>query len=408
MQAGSAVSSAAVTTSLGPWLGSDDAGSATTLAVSPTSEVVERSRARRASNSERPLSVARSSMGRGVVTKRFRLPHPVSVLVECGTMARPLGLASLALLLIAIAPSASSDSGGAVTALGRLEPRGGVIRVAGPSHVAVVITDLSVQEGDVLEKGQVIARLDSFARHRANVAANEAMLEDAKRELARSSKLQEGRAASIAARDSAEMKVKVARAHLAAARAELELAEVRAPMAGQVLAVHAKAGERVDADGIIELGRTDEMYAIAEVYETDIGSVREGQLATITSPALPGPLTGRVERIGLMVAKMDVLDTDPVAKTDARIIEVDIRLRFARETATILDASLAQPEVDPFAGAGAGDLEDFAPAQPVVGREVDAVARLREVLRVRASGARHHIAGELSDERDLRRRGSGE
>ena len=37
-------------------------------------------------------------------------------------------------------------------------------------------------------------------------------------------------------------------------------------------------------------------------------------------------MTGKVERIGLMVAKMDVLGTDPVAKTDARVIEVDVRL----------------------------------------------------------------------------------
>lgn len=124
------------------------------------------------------------------------------------------------------------------------------------------------------------------------MSAREAELENAMRELARSSKLQAGRAASIAARDSAEMKVKVAEAHLAAARAELALSEIRAPIAGQVLAVHSRAGERVGADGVIELGRTDEMYAIAEVYETDIGRVRKGQRAQITSPALAAPLSG--------------------------------------------------------------------------------------------------------------------
>ena len=43
-------------------------------------------------------------------------------------------------------------------------------------------------------------------------------------------------------------------------------------------------------------------------------------------PALPQPLTGRVERVGLEVGKMDVIDTDPVAKTDARVVEVEIRI----------------------------------------------------------------------------------
>jgi HlyD family secretion protein len=215
---------------------------------------------------------------------------------------------------------------GKVTALGRLEPRGGVIRVAGPSQAAVVISELFVAEGDVLEKGQVIARLDSHARNRARVQARVAELEEAERELGRSAKLRAGRAASAAARDTAEMRVKVAKANLAEARAELALSEVRAPIDGQVLALHALEGERVDSAGIIELGRTGEMYAIAEVYETDIGRVKAGQAARITSPALAGPLTGQIERVGLMVAKMDVLGTDPIARTDARVIEVDVRL----------------------------------------------------------------------------------
>jgi HlyD family secretion protein len=88
------------------------------------------------------------------------------------------------------------------------------------------------------------------------------------------------------------------------------------------------------------------MYAIAEVYETDIGKVREGQIATIQSPALPSPLTGRVERIGLTVSKMDVLDTDPVAKTDARVIEVDIRLD-AHQDASKLTYLQVRIEIDP-------------------------------------------------------------
>jgi HlyD family secretion protein len=222
-----------------------------------------------------------------------------------------------------------------VTALGRLEPKGGVIRVSGPSHSAVVISEMYVDEGDVLEKGQVIAQLDSYARNHAEVLARRALLEDAERELARSSKLEAGRAASLAARESAEIRVKVEQARLAAAQAELALSEVRAPIAGRVLAVHARAGERVDAEGIVELGRTDEMYAIAEVYETDIARVATGQRARITSPALSGPLAGVVDRIGLMVAKMDVLGTDPVAKTDARVVEVEVRLDEGQSVAAL-------------------------------------------------------------------------
>ena len=90
--------------------------------------------------------------------------------------------------------------------------------------------------------------------------------------------------------------------------------------------MHTRTGERVGPEGIVELGRTHEMYAIAEIYETDIGRIHVDQRATVTSPALRAPLQGTVERIGCKVGKMDVLSTDPAAKTDARVVEVEIRL----------------------------------------------------------------------------------
>ena len=101
---------------------------------------------------------------------------------------------------------------------------------------------------------------------------------------------------------------------------------VRAPVDGQVLKVYARSGERVGANGIAEIAQNDAMYAVAEVYETEIRLVRVGQKARITSPALAEPLTGKVEYIGLKVGKLDVLDTDPAARTDARVVEVKIRL----------------------------------------------------------------------------------
>jgi HlyD family secretion protein len=111
------------------------------------------------------------------------------------------------------------------------------------------------------------------------------------------------------------------------AQVDLNLSYVKAPVSGSVLKVHTRQGERINTqNGIVELGRTDQMYAIAEVYETDIAKVRNGQHATITSPVFAGTLEGTVTRIGTQIGKKDVLDTDPAADTDARVIEVRIRL----------------------------------------------------------------------------------
>jgi HlyD family secretion protein len=224
-------------------------------------------------------------------------------------------------------PFASVDSAPrAVTALGRLEPKDGVIRVAGPARPAVVISKLLVEEGDPVREGQPIAVLDSYALHKAEVSRLQAELWKADRELERVLKLYRDGVTSDSARDNAEIAAKVARANLEGAQAELALSVVRSPLTGQVLKIHARTGERVGLDGIAELGRTDQMYVVAEIYETDIERVHVNQRAKITSPALRQPISGTDERIGRKVGKMDVLNTDPAAKTDARVVEVDIRL----------------------------------------------------------------------------------
>jgi HlyD family secretion protein len=125
----------------------------------------------------------------------------------------------------------------------------------------------------------------------------------------------------------AEAQLQSAIADLDKAKADLLLAQVRAPIAGQVLKVQAKAGEAVsNTSGVIELGNTKQMYAVAEIYETDIAKIKVGQKATITSEVIKGEISGKVERIGLRIAKNDILGTDPAAKTDVRVIEVRIKL----------------------------------------------------------------------------------
>jgi HlyD family secretion protein len=213
-----------------------------------------------------------------------------------------------------------------IAALGRLEPRGGVTRLAGPPRLAVVIKELMVSAGDYVKAGQIIAMVQGIDLQRAEVNRFRAELETAERELKRRESLgQAGRLAETEL-EAVKLHMEMAEASLERAKADLELSIVRSPIDGRILKVHAKEGERVGEKGIAELGDTARMYTIAEVYETDVGRVRIGQKARITSPALPGVLTGEVERIGLLIGKKDILKTDPVADADARVVEVDIRM----------------------------------------------------------------------------------
>lgn len=121
---------------------------------------------------------------------------------------------------------------------------------------------------------------------------------------------------------------KVQQAIAAAARAEVELqqAYIRAPIAGQVLKIHAYPGEKVDSKGIVELGQTQHMMAIAEVYQTDISKIRVGQTATVTSQAFSGELKGTVTQVGNQVNRQIITSGQPGENLDRRVIEVKVRL----------------------------------------------------------------------------------
>lgn len=112
------------------------------------------------------------------------------------------------------------------------------------------------------------------------------------------------------------------------AQAQLKLSYVKAPIAGEILKVYTKSGESISPNGIAEIGRTDQMIVIAEVPEDSIGQVRLGQQATITSDngAFSGTIQGTVFEIGRKIGKKDVLNTDPAADIDARVVEVKIAL----------------------------------------------------------------------------------
>nr|MDJ0677158.1 HlyD family efflux transporter periplasmic adaptor subunit [Calothrix sp. MO_167.B42] len=95
----------------------------------------------------------------------------------------------------------------------------------------------------------------------------------------------------------AEAELAVAMSAVKQSRANMELAVVRMPMDAQILEIHTKPGE-VARKGIADIGMTQTMVAVAEVYETDIQDVKIAQKAIIKSSALDTPLYGHVSQIG--------------------------------------------------------------------------------------------------------------
>jgi len=126
--------------------------------------------------------------------------------------------------------------------------------------------------------------------------------------------------------DYAQAQIEQAKAALERAEADVAVTTINSPIGGVVLKINTRIGERVGSDGLLELGDTSEMDVVAEVHETDIIRVELGQLAKVKFRNLDETLHGHVIEVGRLVGRMDVLSNDPVDDTDARVVEVRIRL----------------------------------------------------------------------------------
>ena len=233
----------------------------------------------------------------------------------------------------------------AVSALGYLEPAGEVVQMAAPvSGIAGTprLSLLLVQEGQRVRRGQLLASFDNRPRLKADLAAVNARLQalQAQIRLQRREVERYANAASTGAESFARLDEKrdelvklegqwrEALAQRQGLQVDLANSELRAPLDATVLKIHAQVGERPGSEGVLELGASDRMEAVAEVYESDINRVRVGQSVSLTSEngGFSGTLQARVLRISPQVSRRQVLSTDPTGDADARVVEVRLAL----------------------------------------------------------------------------------
>jgi len=174
-------------------------------------------------------------------------------------------------------------------------------------------------------QSRTIATLEQqITEARANlnktVASTQQQIKQAQGTLAQTSEI---RPTDIA---TAEAEIDSAIASVERIRAELALAYIRAPQAGRVLKINTHAGETVGNEGIIDFGETNQMYAVAEVYQSDVSKVKQGQKVRISSDSLPKELQGTVDWVGYQVQRQNIINSDPSSNIDSRIVEVRVRL----------------------------------------------------------------------------------
>jgi RND family efflux transporter MFP subunit len=175
-----------------------------------------------------------------------------------------------------------------------------------------VLTAVLAREGEPVRKGQLLARVDEtavraqVAERRADVAAAQAQLNWAQRNLGRQRELLDKGFISRNAFDNVQNEEEVARARLDAARAQqaqaaeaLADAQLPSPIDGIVATRHAEPGERLPADApVLTVVSLDRLELAVNVPTTEIPGVSVGQPVRVRVDGFEGRLfEGRVERI---------------------------------------------------------------------------------------------------------------
>jgi multidrug efflux pump subunit AcrA (membrane-fusion protein) len=137
-----------------------------------------------------------------------------------------------------------------------------------------------------VEVGQQVAAGEELAR-----------LNDTKQRLAVAKALENLTAAELSG---VGIRIEQAELELAAAQAELEATVLKAPFAGQVMAVSAVSGQAVSPGSrVVTLAQTQPPLVQAQISQNSLRHVAIGQAVQVTLDAYPGrTFSGRVIRIG--------------------------------------------------------------------------------------------------------------
>ena len=232
-----------------------------------------------------------------------------------------------------------------VAALGQLVPMGEVRNLASPiSQFGSFprIEEILVKEGDYVKEGSILAIFENQKKLKANLLKSQKLIETNQREISlkkdqiKRYKLASERNAysivSLTQKENELLKLEKQKIIYNSDKTSIEIdlfnTKLRSPIDGYILSINTRAGERSNSEGIMEIGASQKMQALIEVYESDIDRVFLDQNVELISEngGFEETLIGKVIRINPQVKQRKVLSTDPTGDADARIIKVLVNL----------------------------------------------------------------------------------
>ena len=233
----------------------------------------------------------------------------------------------------------------AVAALGQLSPAGDIRQLAAPISQfgsSPRLSELLVKEGDFVKEGSVLAVFENRKKLVADLEKKNNLIKtnileiSLKEEQIKRYELAVEKSAyslvQLSQRKDELLKLQKQKIINVADKKNIEIdlfnSQLRSPIDGYILDINTRVGERSKNEGILDIGSSQNMEALIEVYESDINRVFISQNVELSSEngGFKKILKGEVIRISPQVKQRKVLSTDPTGDADARIIEVLVKL----------------------------------------------------------------------------------
>jgi membrane fusion protein, multidrug efflux system len=168
------------------------------------------------------------------------------------------------------------------------------------SPVRGVLSGVLVDRGDLIKKGETVARIDSRAQ-RAAVALAKSRAEFAQRTIERNEELIEDDLLSSQEMDEMATESQLALLELDQAETNLDMRNIKSPINGVVVKIVHTEGEFIDDTEILVLAQIDPINVEVVVPVNSFGQITEGMQATVTPEA---PLEGTYQATVVVVDKV--------------------------------------------------------------------------------------------------------
>ena len=233
----------------------------------------------------------------------------------------------------------------AVAALGQLSPSGEIRQLAAPISQfgsSPRVIEILVKEGDFVKKGDILAIFENREKLITDLERNKSLINTINEEIElKKDQIQRYELAvskdaysfvQLSQKKDELLNLQKQKINYIGDQKNIKIdlfnSKLRSPIDGFILEINTRVGERPKNEGILDIGSSQKMEALIEVYESDIDRVFISQNVELSSEngGFQKTLKGKVIRISPQVKQRKVLSTDPTGDADSRIIEVLVKL----------------------------------------------------------------------------------